>query len=155
MTTLPRVHVALVGVDKLVPDVKSAMRILTALPRNATASSSPTTSPGLPALWNANPPRGPRRRCTSSFSTTEDSPWPKTRSFLRLLRCIRCGGCANVCPIYKLVGGHNYGHVYIGAIGLVMTYFYHGRDNAGRSLRTASTAGPANRCVLQQLTSLD
>jgi Fe-S oxidoreductase len=35
-----------------------------------------------------------------------------------------------VCPIYKLVGGHNYGHVYIGAIGLILTYFYHGRENA-------------------------
>ena len=46
------------------------------------------------------------------------------------LRCIRCGACANVCPIYKLVGGHNYGHVYIGAIGLILTYFYHGRRNA-------------------------
>ena len=43
---------------------------------------------------------------------------------------MRCGSCANVCPIYSLVGGHNYGHVYIGAIGLILTYFYHGRDNA-------------------------
>jgi Fe-S oxidoreductase len=46
------------------------------------------------------------------------------------LRCVRCGACANVCPIYSLVGGHNYGHVYIGAIGLILTYFYHGRKNA-------------------------
>ena len=50
--------------------------------------------------------------------------------FSQALRCIRCGACANVCPIYKLVGGHNYGHVYIGAIGLILTYFYHGRENA-------------------------
>ena len=50
--------------------------------------------------------------------------------FSQALRCIRCGACANVCPIYKLVGGHNYGHVYIGAIGLILTYFYHGRRNA-------------------------
>ena len=50
--------------------------------------------------------------------------------FSQALRCIRCGACANVCPIYSLVGGHNYGHVYIGAIGLILTYFYHGRKNA-------------------------
>ncbi len=50
--------------------------------------------------------------------------------FSQALRCIRCGACANVCPIYGLVGGHNYGHVYIGAIGLILTYFYHGRANA-------------------------
>ena len=50
--------------------------------------------------------------------------------FAQALRCVRCGACANVCPVYKLVGGHNYGHVYIGAIGLILTYFYHGRKNA-------------------------
>ena len=49
--------------------------------------------------------------------------------FSEALRCVRCGSCANVCPIYSLVGGHNYGHVYIGAIGLILTYFYHGRKN--------------------------
>ena len=49
--------------------------------------------------------------------------------FSQALRCVRCGSCANVCPIYSLVGGHNYGHVYIGAIGLILTYFYHGHKN--------------------------
>ena len=45
------------------------------------------------------------------------------------LRCIRCGACANVCPVYSKVGGHKYGHVYIGAIGLILTLFYHGKEN--------------------------
>jgi Fe-S oxidoreductase len=50
--------------------------------------------------------------------------------FSEALRCVRCGACANVCPIYTSVGGHNYGHVYIGAIGLILTLFYHGEENA-------------------------
>ncbi|MFW6236230.1 MAG: (Fe-S)-binding protein, partial [Desulfovibrionales bacterium] len=50
--------------------------------------------------------------------------------FSQVLRCVRCGACANVCPCYRMVGGHQYGHVYIGAVGLVLTYFYHGRDRA-------------------------
>ncbi len=54
----------------------------------------------------------------------------KDPEFKQILRCIRCGACANVCPIYRIVGGHRYGHVYIGAIGLVATYFFHGRDKA-------------------------
>jgi Fe-S oxidoreductase len=49
--------------------------------------------------------------------------------FAEALRCIRCGACANVCPIYSKVGGHKYGHVYIGAIGLILTLFYHGKEN--------------------------
>ena len=74
-------------------------------------------------------PRIRKKRCTSFSSIT--AGWRLRRPvFSRALRCIRCGACANVCPIYKLVGGHNYGHVYIGAIGLMLTYFYHGRRNA-------------------------
>ena len=53
----------------------------------------------------------------------------KDRVFAEALRCIRCGACANVCPIYSKVGGHKYGHVYIGAIGLILTLFYHGKEN--------------------------
>jgi Fe-S oxidoreductase len=47
-----------------------------------------------------------------------------------VLRCVRCGACANVCPVYRLVGGHKMGHIYIGAIGLILTYFFHGREKA-------------------------
>ncbi|MGE3856448.1 MAG: (Fe-S)-binding protein, partial [Dehalococcoidia bacterium] len=54
------------------------------------------------------------------------------------LRCIRCGACANVCPAYQVVGGHAFGHVYTGPIGLVTTAFHHGLDAA---------AGPQSLCV--------
>jgi Fe-S oxidoreductase len=50
--------------------------------------------------------------------------------FSPVLRCVRCGACANVCPVYRMVGGHRFGHIYIGAIGLILTYFFHGRDKA-------------------------
>ncbi len=55
--------------------------------------------------------------------------------FSEALRCIRCGACSNVCPVYGKVGGHTLGHVYIGAIGLILTYFYHGKDNARAIVR--------------------
>ena len=50
-----------------------------------------------------------------------------------VLRCVRCGACANVCPVYRLVGGHHFGHVYIGAVGAILTYVFHDKDRA-RSL---------------------
>ena len=130
VTTLPRVHVALVGFDKLVPDLKSALRILKALPRNATGQLISTY-----VTWITGP-----TECTSApdgrkvlhivFLDNGRLALARDPLFSQALRCIRCGACANVCPIYKLVGGHNYGHVYIGAIGLILTYFYHGRENA-------------------------
>ncbi len=51
------------------------------------------------------------------------------------LRCIKCGACANVCPVYQTVGGHVFGHVYIGAIGIILTAFYHGLDKAAEIVR--------------------
>ena len=50
--------------------------------------------------------------------------------FSQIYRCVRCGACANVCPVFRLVGGHRMGHVYVGAIGLVLTYLYHDRAAA-------------------------
>jgi iron-sulfur cluster protein len=130
VTTLPRVHVALVGFDKLVPDLKSALRILKALPRNATGQLISTY-----VTWMTGPtecasaPDG-RKEMHIVFLDNGRLALARDPLFSQALRCIRCGACANVCPIYKLVGGHNYGHVYIGAIGLILTYFYHGRENA-------------------------
>lgn len=135
VTTLPRVHVALVGFDKLVPDLKSALRILRALPRNATGQLISTY-----VTWITGPtqcttcPDG-RKEMHIVFLDNGRLALARDPVFSEALRCMRCGACANVCPIYKLVGGHNYGHVYIGAIGLILTYFYHGRKNARAIVR--------------------
>lgn len=135
VTTLPRVHVALVGFDKLVPDLKSALRILKALPRNATGQAISTY-----VTWITGPtectsaPTG-RKEMHVVFLDNGRLALAKDPLFSQALRCIRCGACANVCPIYRLVGGHRYGYVYIGAIGLVLTYFYHGRENARTLVR--------------------
>jgi len=50
--------------------------------------------------------------------------------FSEALACIKCGACANVCPVYEIVGGHVFGHIYVGGIGLVLTPFFHGNKNA-------------------------
>ncbi len=129
VTTLPKIHVALVGYDKLIPNLQSALRIIKVLPRNATGQaitsyvtwikganeclSSPTKHKEMHVVFLDN----------GRLSLAEDPV------FSEALRCIRCGACANVCPIYSKVGGHKYGHVYIGAIGLILTLFYHGSEN--------------------------
>ncbi|MFO7930412.1 MAG: LUD domain-containing protein [Desulfosalsimonas sp.] len=130
VTTLPRVHVALVGLDKLVPSLSQALTTLQGLPKNATgqAISSYVT-------WISG-----RNECAASadgkkimhivFLDNGRLALSGDPVFSQALRCVRCGACANVCPIYRLVGGHKYGHIYIGAIGLILTYFYHGRDKA-------------------------
>jgi iron-sulfur cluster protein len=130
VTTLPRVHVALIGFDKLVPDLKSALRILKALPRSATGQLISTYVTWINGPTECTSAPGGRKEMHIVFLDNGRLALARDPLFSQALRCIRCGACANVCPIYKLVGGHNYGHVYIGAIGLILTYFYHGRENA-------------------------
>jgi len=128
VTTLPRVHVALVGLDKLIPSLPEALRTLKGLTRNATGqaiSSYVTWITGANECQSA--PQG-RKIMHVVFLDNGRSSLARDPVFAEALRCVRCGACANVCPIYRLIGGHKYGHIYIGAIGLVLTFFFHGLD---------------------------
>ncbi len=130
VTTMPRVYVALVGLEKLLPDLASALRILRVLPRNATGQLISTYVTWITGATECKSAPSGRKEMHIVFLDNGRLALARDPVFSKALRCIRCGACANVCPIYKLVGGHNYGHVYIGAIGLILTYFYHGRENA-------------------------
>ena len=128
-TTLPKVHVALVGVDKLVPDLATALRILKVLPPRATGQIITSYVSWITGPNECRPGPGGKKEMHIVFLDNGRLALARDPVFSQALRCVRCGACANVCPIYAQVGGHNYGHVYIGAIGLILTYFYHGRKN--------------------------
>ncbi len=130
VTTLPPVHVALVGFDKLLPDLESALRVLQVLPRNATGQTISSYVTWITGATECGSARQGHKEMHIVFLDNGRLALSKDPIFSQILRCIRCGACANVCPIYQLVGGHNYGHVYVGAIGLILTYFYHGYKNA-------------------------
>jgi len=133
VTTFPKVHVALVGYDKLIPDLKSMFRILKVLPRNATGQAITSYVTWIKGAVECASSPGSRKEMHIVFLDNGRLALAKDPVFSESLRCIRCGACANVCPIYSKVGGHKYGHVYIGAIGLILTLFYHGREN-GRAI---------------------
>ncbi|MGD9018558.1 MAG: LUD domain-containing protein, partial [Desulfobacterales bacterium] len=130
VTTLPRVHVALVGLEKLVPTLSDALKVLKVLPRNATgqAITSYTTWITGPNACESAPEN--KKVMHIVFLDNGRRELAKDPVFSEILRCVRCGACANVCPVYRMVGGHQYGHIYIGAIGLILTYFFHGREKA-------------------------
>jgi iron-sulfur cluster protein len=129
VTTMPQVHVALVGFDKLVPDLKSALRILKLLPRNATGQAITSYVTWIKGANECRSAPGGKKIMHIVFLDNGRLSLSRDPVFAEALRCIRCGACANVCPIYSKVGGHKYGHVYIGAIGLILTLFYHGKEN--------------------------
>ncbi len=141
VTTLPRVHVALVGIDKLLPTLHDALTINKVLPKNATgqAITSYVTWITGPNACGAAPDK--RKIMHIVFLDNGRRALARDKTFSQVLRCIRCGACANVCPVYRMVGGHQYGHIYIGAIGLIVTYFFHGREKARNLVQNCINCG--------------
>ncbi len=141
VTTLPRVHVALIGLDKLIPSLHDALLVNRALPRNATGQglTSYVTWITGPNICSCAPEN--KKEMHIVFLDNGRRDLTKDPVFSQVLRCVRCGACANVCPVYRMVGGHKYGHIYIGAIGLIITYFFHGRDKAKNLVQNCINCG--------------
>ncbi|MGM0454452.1 MAG: L-lactate dehydrogenase (quinone) large subunit LdhH [Thermodesulfobacteriota bacterium] len=128
VTTIPRVHVALVGLDKLMPSLHEALEVLKGLPRNATGQAITSYVTWITGANECQASSTGKKQMHVVFLDNGRSALARDPVFSQALRCVRCGACANVCPVYRLVGGHDYGHIYIGAIGLVLTYFFHGKN---------------------------
>jgi iron-sulfur cluster protein len=130
-SSLPPVHVVFAGIEKLVPAFEDAMDQLRLLGRSGTAQRITSYS-----TFITGPTPGHEMHIVlldNGRRAMADRP-----EFVEALHCIRCAACANVCPPYREVGGHVFGHVYTGAIGLVVTPFHHGLDAA---------AGPQSLCL--------
>ncbi|WP_374384664.1 LutB/LldF family L-lactate oxidation iron-sulfur protein [Dongia sp.] len=134
--TLPRIHIVLASIEKVVPSLKDAMTLLRILARSATGQEQ-----SVYTTFSSGPRRpgdldGPEEfhvvlidNGRSSYLGTE---------FEEMLRCIRCGACLDHCPVYHSVGGHAYGWVYSGPIGSLLTPAIVGVENA-KPLPNAST----------------
>lgn len=135
VTTLPRVHVTLCGLDKLLPTLGDALKIIQILPRNATGQAITSYVSWISGAAECLAGPGGGKIMHIIFLDNGRTALAKDPVCGQALRCVRCGACANVCPVYRLVGGHKLGHIYIGAIGLILTYFFHGRDKARHLLQ--------------------
>ena len=134
--TLPRIHIVIASLEKVVPNLDDAMTLVRVLARSATGqemSVYTTISTGAKRPGDLD---GPEQfhvvlidNGRSKLVGTE---------FQEVLRCIRCGACLNHCPVYGSVGGHAYGSVYPGPIGKVLTPALYGLDKA-RDLPNASS----------------
>jgi len=134
--TLPRVHIAIAGIDKIVPTLEDTMTLVRLLARSATGqdiSVYTTFSTGARRPGDLDGPDAYHvvliDNGRSSMLGTE---------FQDMLRCIRCAACMNHCPVYGAVGGHAYGWVYPGPMGSVLTPALVGIE-AAASLPNAST----------------
>jgi L-lactate dehydrogenase complex protein LldF len=133
---LPKTHIVLASIEKLVPTLEDVSQLLRVLARSATGqelSVYTTFSTGPRRSADAD---GPENYHVVILDNGRSSMLGT--AFEEMLRCIRCGACMNHCPVYHAVGGHAYGWVYPGPMGAVLTPSLIGVDQAGH-LPNAST----------------
>ena len=142
-TTVPPLHIAVTGIDKVIEKLEDAPPLFSLLTRSAT---------GQPVTTYFNMISGPRS------ATDRDGPEEvhlvlldngRTRIYAdaetrRSLQCIRCGACMNHCPVYTRVGGHAYGGIYPGPIGKILTPQI---DGIGQYGDLPSASSLCNACV--------
>jgi L-lactate dehydrogenase complex protein LldF len=128
-TTLPRIHVALMGLEKVIPRFEDLALFLSILARSATGQKMSSYVSLISGPKRKSEKDGPeefhlvlldngRSNILASDETRES------------LYCIRCGACLNICPVYRKVGGHSYGWVYSGPIGAIISPQLLGFDKA-------------------------
>ncbi len=128
VTTLPRVHVVVTGIEKVIPTLEDLSLLLRLLIRSATGQSISNYVSLLTGVKQPDESDGPEHLY---FVLVDNGRADLVGSkFQDMLRCIRCGACMNHCPVYQTIGGHAYGWVYPGPMGSVLTPLYTGLDKA-------------------------
>lgn len=118
-TTLPRVHIALMGLERIAPTLADLEVLLRLLPRSATAQKISAYVSLLTGPRRPSEPDGP----DELHVVLLDNGRSRTlgTDLAESLLCIRCGACLNICPVYREIGGHAYGSTYGGPIGSVVS----------------------------------
>jgi L-lactate dehydrogenase complex protein LldF len=128
VTTLPRVHVVVTGIEKVIPTLEDLSLLLRLLTRSATGQSISNYVSLLTGIKQDDESDGPEHLY---FILVDNGRADVVGTeFQEMLRCIRCGACMNHCPVYQTIGGHAYGWVYPGPMGSVLTPLYVGLDKA-------------------------
>jgi L-lactate dehydrogenase complex protein LldF len=128
-TSLPPVHVAVVGIEKIIARQADLPVMLSLLTRSATGQAISVYVSLIGGPRQPGEADGPEEfhliLLDNGRRRLRATPYAET------LYCIRCGACLNVCPVYRQVGGHAYGSVYPGPIGAVISPLLGGREDYG------------------------
>jgi L-lactate dehydrogenase complex protein LldF len=127
--TLPKVHVVLATIEKLVPTLEDVSTLLRVLARSATGQDMSVYTTLSTGPRRPDDPDGPSEYHVVILDNGRSSMLGG--EFEEILRCIRCGACMNYCPVFNAIGGHAYGWVYPGPVGAVLTPALIGVDKGG------------------------
>jgi L-lactate dehydrogenase complex protein LldF len=119
VAAMPRVYVALMGLEKLVPTVEDAILQYQALVRSSTGQSTSVYLSMTSGPRKLGDTEGPEEFHVVIMDNGRSDMLE--RGYGEALMCVRCGACLNVCPVYREIGGHAYGSTYSGPIGAVIS----------------------------------
>ncbi len=138
-TSLPRVHVAVMGVEKVIPSMTDLAVFLAILAKSATGQKLSVYTTLVQGPRRPGELEGPEEfhlvlldngRIAQIAGTLRES-----------LYCLRCGACLNVCPVYRQIGGHAYGYTYPGPIGILLTAMLNGPGSVKELAHASSLCG--------------
>jgi L-lactate dehydrogenase complex protein LldF len=136
---LPPLHVAVMGLERIVPSMTDLAVMLDVLPRAATGQARTSYISLISGVRRPTEADGPCQRhvviVDDGRLALRDSP------FAESLACIRCGACLNACPVYQEIGGRGYGSVYPGPIGAVISPWIFGQKEFGHLARASTLCG--------------
>jgi L-lactate dehydrogenase complex protein LldF len=140
-STCPRVHIAIMGIEKVIPRFTDLPVFLKLLARGATGQTLSVYTTLITGPRQAGEIDGPEEfhlvLLDNGRTKILASP------FRESLQCIRCGACLNACPVYRRIGGHAYGGVYSGPIGSILTPLY---DSVAENLHLPHASSLCGAC---------
>ena len=128
VTTVPPLHVAILSVEKILPSLADLPTFIRLLPRSATGQA--ITSYVSVITGTRKPGEATGAKELHIVLLDNGRTEILAGECREMLKCIRCGACMNVCPVYRTVGGHAYGWTYPGPMGMVLTTLLTGMANA-------------------------
>lgn len=148
VTTVPLLHIAVLSIEKILPALADLPKFIRLLPRSATGQVLTTYLSLITGTRKPGQATGARELhivlVDNGRSKIIQGPYRE------MLKCIRCGACLNVCPVYRLVGGHAYGTTYPGPMGVVLTNLLDGLERAHPLLDATTLCGAcAEVCPVQ------
>lgn len=124
VSTIPPLRIVLASIEKVLPTVRDALLVLKLLVPSATGQRITSYVSFL-----ASSPQRPLHIVLVDNHRSEVLIDPK---FKEILRCLKCSACLNVCPVYEVLGGERYSHIYMGGIGTLLTAWIHGLRESRR-----------------------
>ena len=139
-TTLPPVHIALMGIEKVVEHLEDVPPLLSLLTRSATGQAITTYFNMITSPRREGEKDGPKNVYLILLDNGRTQMFSDNLLW-KTLMCIRCGACMNHCPVYTRIGGHAYGTTYPGPIGKILTPQMKGLHKAGYLADASSLCG--------------